>query len=117
MSITFPFSASKHGVMGLMESLTEELHQLKKNGIKLTCICPAAITTGLCRVIETRFPRIFPILEPAYAASLIVDSIRRNDFLLIIPPAYKYLYAFLANCPQRVTELIADYLGNTTEID
>lgn len=68
-------------------------------------------------MIETRFPRLFPILDPVEAASTIVDAIRRNEFLLVIPPAYKYLYAILANCPQRVTELIADYLGNTTEID
>lgn len=68
-------------------------------------------------MIETRFPRIFPILDPVKAAQLSIDAIRRNEFLLIIPPAYKYLYAFLANCPQRVTELMADYLGNTTEID
>jgi len=112
------YCASKFGVHGLMSALEAELHQMKKSEeIKLTTICPAAIATGLTQAIETRFPRIFPLLNPSSAAAMIVDSILRNDSLLVIPWGYRYLYAFLRNSPQKVAHLMEDYLGNTTEID
>ena len=111
------YSAAKFGVNGLMQALEAELYETKQRGIRMTTICPAAIDTGLVKSIETRFPRIFPLLETATAARLIVDAILRNQHLLIIPPGYRYLYAFLANCPRKVTLLFADFMGNTTEID
>ena len=111
------YSAAKFGVNGLMQALEAELYEMKKRGIKMTTICPAAIDTGLVKSIETRFPRFFPLLDTQTAARLIVDSILRNDHLLIIPPGYRYLYGFLANCPRKVSLMFADFLGNTTEID
>ena len=111
------YSAAKFGVNGLMQALEAELHDMKKRGIKMTTICPAAIDTGLVKSIETRFPRIFPLLSTETAARLTVDAILRNQHMLIIPPGYRFLYAFLANCPRKVTLLFADFLGNTTEID
>ena len=111
------YSAAKFAVNGLMQALEAELHEMKKRGIRMTTICPAAIDTGLVKSIETRFPRIFPLLNPSTAVGLIVDSILRNEHLLIIPPGYRLLYGFLANCPRKVTLFFADFLGNTTEID
>lgn len=111
------YSAAKFGVNGLMQALEAELYEMKKRGVKMTTICPAAIDTGLVKSIETRFPRIFPLMSTQLAAQLIVDSILRNDHLLIIPPGYRLLYAFLANCPRKVSLLFADFMGNTTEID
>lgn len=118
------YCASKFGVHGLMLSLAAELHEMRKlgpsggkPGIVLTTACPAAINTGLCKTIETRFPRIFPLLETPVAAKIIVDSILRNESQIILPWGYRYLYAFLRNSPQRVSHLMEDYLGNTTEID
>lgn len=112
------YCASKFGVNGLMAALGAEIHQMQKSkGIKLTTVCPAAIDTGLVNAIETRFPRIFPLLETSSAASLIVDSILRNESLLVLPWGYRFLYAFLRNAPQKVAHLMEDYLGNTTEID
>ncbi|GFU06715.1 hypothetical protein TNCV_4353021 [Trichonephila clavipes] len=40
------YSASKHGVVGMMEALSEEL-RLKGSSIKLTTICPLTVNTGL----------------------------------------------------------------------
>lgn len=111
------YSAAKFGVNGLMQALEAELHEMRKRGIKMTTICPAAIDTGLVKSIETRFPRIFPLLNTQTAARLVVDSILRNDHLLVIPPGYRILYWFLSNCPRKVSLLVADFLGNTTEID
>ena len=111
------YSASKFAINGLMQSLESELHEMRKKDIKFTTVCPAAIDTGLCRVIDTRFPSIFPILQPRHAAKMIVDAILRNESLLVIPWGYRYLYALLRILPHRVTHLMADFLGNTTEIN
>ncbi|GFQ71982.1 hypothetical protein TNCT_610921 [Trichonephila clavata] len=40
------YSASKHGVVGMMEALSEEL-RLKGSSIKFTTICPLTVNTGL----------------------------------------------------------------------
>lgn len=111
------YSASKFALHGLMQSIESELHEMRKKDINFTTVCPAAIDTGLCRVIDTRFPTLFPILEPSNAAKTIVESILRNESLVVIPLGYRYLYALLRILPHRVSHLVADFLGNTTEIN
>lgn len=110
------YAASKFAVNGLMQSIESELHEMRKHNIYFTTICPAAIDTGLCRVIDTRFPRLFPILQPSTAANMTIDSILANEPFVVIPGGYRYLYALLRILPHRVTHLMADFLGNTTEI-
>jgi all-trans-retinol dehydrogenase (NAD+) len=112
------YAASKHGINGFMESLSDELHQMQKaNLIKLTTVCPAVINTGLSKAVETRFPSLFPILDTRYAAKKTINAILRNETFLVIPRGYRYLYAFSRNFPQRVSQLLYDYIGNTVEID
>lgn len=110
------YAASKFAVNGLMQSLESELHEMRKDKIFFTTVCPAAIDTGLCRVIDTRFPRLFPILQPSTAAKMIIDAILTNEPFVVFPTGYRYLYALLRILPHRVTHLMADFLGNTTEI-
>ncbi|KAI1290033.1 Epidermal retinol dehydrogenase 2 [Halotydeus destructor] len=112
------YAASKHGVNGFMESLADELYQMgKASQIKCTTVCPAVINTGLSKAVETRFPRLFPIMSPEYAAKKVSSAILRNESLLIIPRGYRYLYAAMRNCPFKVQQLLLDYIGNTVEID
>lgn len=113
----FPdYCAAKFGVNGLMQSLEAELFEQDSKFIMTTTVCPAAIDTGLVRCIETRLPFLFPLLTPTDAAHKIVDAIRRNEKQVIIPPAYRFLFAFLRNCPQIVCHYFADFIGNTTQI-
>lgn len=41
------YSASKFAAVGFDESLRNELLQIKKNGVKTTCVCPYYIDTGM----------------------------------------------------------------------
>ncbi|GBO39435.1 Retinol dehydrogenase 10-B, partial [Araneus ventricosus] len=41
------YCASKFAAVGFMESLKLELDAQKKDGIKLTLVCPSLISTGL----------------------------------------------------------------------
>lgn len=78
-----------------MSSLEEELRYLKKDFIKLTTICPAAIDSGLSQAVETRFPRLLPILDVNRATDIMVDNILREDAFVIMPTGYKILYYIL----------------------
>lgn len=113
----FPdYCAAKFGTHGLMESLDAELFDQHKTFIRTTIVCPAAINTGLVHSIDTRFPFLFPVLTPTDAAQQIVHAIRRSEKLVIVPGAYRYLFALLRNCPTKVSHYFADFIGNTTQI-
>lgn len=78
-----------------MSSLGEELLTLKKTFIKLTTLCPAAINTGLSKVVATRFPKLLPILEIDEATDIMVDAILREESMLVLPVGYRIIYYFL----------------------
>eukprot|EP00593_Proboscia_inermis_P009821 CAMPEP_0171321644 /NCGR_PEP_ID=MMETSP0816-20121228/113779_1 /TAXON_ID=420281 /ORGANISM="Proboscia inermis, Strain CCAP1064/1" /LENGTH=52 /DNA_ID=CAMNT_0011819851 /DNA_START=12 /DNA_END=166 /DNA_ORIENTATION=+ len=40
------YSASKHAVVGLSESLRTEMKRLKLDGAHSTCVCPFFVRTG-----------------------------------------------------------------------
>lgn len=44
-------SATKFGIVGFMESLEDEMKEFRKEFIKFTTICPAAIETGKNKLV------------------------------------------------------------------
>jgi all-trans-retinol dehydrogenase (NAD+) len=98
-----------------MESLEDELRYFHKEYIKLTTICPAAIETGFSKTVETRFPRLFPVMQPDHAADAIIDSILREQRFLTIPFGYNVLYIILLRLPRCIRYLIIDYIGSTAQ--
>ncbi|XP_015789331.1 epidermal retinol dehydrogenase 2 [Tetranychus urticae] len=109
------YSSSKAGVIGFMSALEEELRYEKKDYIKLTTICPAAIDTGLSAAVETRFPRLLPILNVQKAADIMIENILREEPFVIMPLGYKILYYILRNLPYKIEILVRDFIGNTVE--
>lgn len=51
-----PYTAAKHGVIGLTKSLAVELG---RDGITVNCICPGPINTGMTDEIDTEHKLIF----------------------------------------------------------
>lgn len=98
-----------------MEAMEDELRYFHKEYIKLTTVCPAAIETGLSKTVETRFPRLFPIMQPDHAAEAIIDAVLREQRFLIIPFGYNLLYTVLLRLPQCIRYLIIDYIGSTAQ--
>jgi all-trans-retinol dehydrogenase (NAD+) len=47
------YCSSKYAAVGLHDSLTAELKQLKKDGIQTTVICPSFINTGMFHGVST----------------------------------------------------------------
>jgi all-trans-retinol dehydrogenase (NAD+) len=84
------YCASKFAVMGLAEVLTLEIKTDGRN-INTTAICPYLINTGLFQ--GAAGSKHVPTLTPEFAAGRIMDAIRLNQPILVLPqPLYLTLF-------------------------
>ncbi|CAF1434022.1 unnamed protein product [Adineta ricciae] len=81
------YCSSKFAAVGLHESLTHELHALKRTGIKTTVVCPSFIDTGMFEGVKTGI--LFPLLKSENVCDLIVEAIRTEQHMLLIPKVLK----------------------------
>ncbi|UJR31058.1 hypothetical protein I4U23_018568 [Adineta vaga] len=77
------YCSSKFAAVGLHEALTHELSTLKKTGVKTTVVCPSFIDTGMFEGVKTSV--LFPLLRSNNVCDLIVDAIRKDQHMLLIP--------------------------------
>lgn len=71
------YCASKFAAVGFDESIRNELLKLGKTGVHTTCVCPSFINTGMFDGIRVKFPDIFPMVEPDWAADQVCQSWER----------------------------------------
>ncbi|GIY16007.1 hypothetical protein CEXT_396791 [Caerostris extrusa] len=102
------YSASKHGVVGLMEALSEEL-RLKKSNVKLTTICPLTVNTGMNQNPITRCSWMMPIVGVEDAAHQIVDAIKRDDFIVTLPKRIRFSLSLARILPHQVLSEFLDF--------
>jgi 3-oxoacyl-[acyl-carrier protein] reductase len=82
-----PYTASKHGVVGLTRSLSVEL---ARKGITVNCICPGPIKTGMTAMIPDEHKELFAkrrVPKGRYAEPIEVAHIT----LSLVLPAASYL--------------------------
>ncbi|CAH3020905.1 unnamed protein product [Porites evermanni] len=104
------YCASKFGATGLNHSLALELHQMGRDDIKLTCVQPYTVNTGLVWHPESRFPSLYPTLEVDYVAKEIVAGTLRDEPLVIIPRAVVLNYALAGLMPIKAGYVLFDFL-------
>lgn len=110
------YCASKWGAVGTNESLRAELRKLGKTGVKTTCVCPFFIKTGMFEGAKTKWPRLVPLLEPEFAVERIMQAVRCNQELLVMPFAVHL--TFLAKLlPVPVMDDLAVALGINEAMD
>jgi all-trans-retinol dehydrogenase (NAD+) len=90
--ILVDYSASKFAACGFMEALQHQLTALGQTCIHFTTACPIYVRTPLIDEVEMSDTRL-PILKPDYVAKRIVNAIRRNDRMLMLPRKIYWLYA------------------------
>ncbi|KJE96023.1 epidermal retinal dehydrogenase 2 [Capsaspora owczarzaki ATCC 30864] len=111
------YCASKHGAVGLDESLRYEMHKLGKTGVKTTVVCPFFIDTGMFEGVTTRFPLILPILKPDYAVAKILDAILTNQSILCMP-RFVYLMPFAKSIlPTQAMDAVVRLFGVSNSMD
>ncbi|XP_072525329.1 short chain dehydrogenase/reductase family 16C, member 5a [Salminus brasiliensis] len=105
------YCSSKFAAVGFAESVALELIATGKDGIKTTIVCPYFINTGMFNGCGTKWPRLLPILEPAYVAKKIVNAVLTDQTYLYMPRAL-YLLMFLKSMiPFKETVILGMYFG------
>ncbi|XP_054723211.1 17-beta-hydroxysteroid dehydrogenase 13-like [Uloborus diversus] len=104
------YTASKFGILGLMEVLEEEMRLLgKEDKIHFTTACPFTIDTGMNHSPTSRMQCLCPILDVKKTAADIVTAIQREKTLITVPS--RMLYPLLVHrlLPKKVKQLICDF--------
>ncbi|XP_066601208.1 17-beta-hydroxysteroid dehydrogenase 13-like [Prorops nasuta] len=108
------YCASKFAVRGLMEALNEEVKMLSKNSkIHFTTIYPFYVDTGLAKDPHYRFPYIFGVVTPKYAAQQVIKAIRKNSTECSIPRCLLFLNSINRILPESAMHLILDFLSDS----
>ncbi|NXC41591.1 RDHE2 dehydrogenase, partial [Penelope pileata] len=111
------YCASKFAAVGFAESISLEMRDLGRTGVKTTIVCPYFISTGMFDGCSTRWPCLLPILEPEYVAEKIMTAIRRDQAILILPRSLYFFFALKNILPEKVTVVLADFAGALNLMD
>ncbi|XP_033633663.1 17-beta-hydroxysteroid dehydrogenase 13-like [Asterias rubens] len=105
------YSASKFAVIGLHESLTDEINQVYRSpGILTTLVCPMFINTGMIHSVWDRATG-GKLMDADDVAEEIVDGVLRNKEEIIIPSLNSKLFLFLkAVLPTRGFRALDSFL-------
>jgi all-trans-retinol dehydrogenase (NAD+) len=104
------YSATKHGVIGLAESLRLELRRDGAAGIGTTIVCPSFIDTGMFPAAAP--PRLAPWLKPDALAERIVAAVKAER-RYVREPALVKLIPLLRALPGAAQ----DFLCSLTAMD
>jgi len=105
------YSATKFAVVGLHESLALELRELGFYDIQMTCVCPNFVNTGLAWYPKTNVPWLIPILKSEEVAEEIVDAVREDQEMLVLPKRLGKILSTKRLFPLRSQLAVYDYLG------
>ncbi|MCX4831349.1 SDR family oxidoreductase [Streptomyces sp. NBC_01016] len=84
-----PYTATKHAVVGLSESLAL---YLRPRGIGVSCLCPAGVATNIVEQItfygEPAAPQgpSFSVVDPDAVGELVADGVDEDRFLILTAP-------------------------------
>lgn len=97
------YVASKWAVIGWSDSLRLEMEKMR-TGIKITCVTPYYITTGMFDGVKTSI--FVPLNKPETAVRKIIAGIERNKLHVRMPLIVYCLQLFKGILPTRVFDLI-----------
>jgi NAD(P)-dependent dehydrogenase (short-subunit alcohol dehydrogenase family) len=100
------YSATKHGIVGLTESLRLEY---RRSGIRFTVVHPSQVETAM---IEGQpRPPLLPLVTPNDVAAAVLEAVRRGKFEVWVP-ASQAMSVKLGNLlPRPARELLMRVLG------
>jgi NAD(P)-dependent dehydrogenase (short-subunit alcohol dehydrogenase family) len=105
---TSTYSASKHGVVGLTESLRLEY---RASGVEFTVVQPAQVETAM--IDGQGRPRALPIITPEDVSAAVLDAITRRRFEVWVPRSQGATAKLSTILPRPVREALMRLLGVT----
>lgn len=105
---TAVYSASKHGVVGLTESLRLEY---RGSGLRFSVIQPARVETAM--LAGQARPRLLPVVTPADVAAAVVRAVREDRFEVWVPASQGRAAKLATVLPRAWREAILGALGVT----
>ena len=100
------YSATKHGVVGLTESLRLEY---RGSGIGFSVVQPAQVETAMLE--GQGRPRLLPVITPDDVASAILNAVRRDRFEVWVPSSQAITFKLSTVLPRRARERILRMIG------
>ncbi|XP_045182028.2 17-beta-hydroxysteroid dehydrogenase 13-like [Mercenaria mercenaria] len=76
------YAASKHGVEGFTDALSDEMRREGYDGLYFTTVFPMFVDTGMTKFAHDRLSKM---LSPAEVASAVVEGVQRNKKSVYIP--------------------------------
>jgi all-trans-retinol dehydrogenase (NAD+) len=83
------YCASKHGVIGLSDTIRQELKKNGIKGIKVTIVCPSFVATGMFEGVMP--PLLAPWLTTERMADKIYAGLRKDKYYVREPFMVKFL--------------------------
>ncbi|BBO74188.1 NAD(P)-dependent oxidoreductase [Desulfosarcina widdelii] len=99
------YCATKFAVVGYSDALRMEMKKYGCRGVKISCICPSVIDTGMFAGFTP--PLLNPLLKPADVACKIVRTVKREKDYLKIPFMVKMIPFFKVLPPSWVDWMVA----------
>jgi NAD(P)-dependent dehydrogenase (short-subunit alcohol dehydrogenase family) len=100
------YAASKHGVVGLTDSVRLEY---RGSGLRFSCVMPGPVDTGM--MTGTRKVPLIRLITPDSVAHAILDAVGTGREEVFIPRSTGYLVRFAGMLPVRARETITRASG------
>jgi NAD(P)-dependent dehydrogenase (short-subunit alcohol dehydrogenase family) len=100
------YSATKHGIVGLTESLRLEY---RASGIRFSLIQPAQVETEM--LAGQGRPRLLPIVTPDDVAAAVLDAVKNDRFEVWVPKSQAITAKLGLLLPRRAREALMRALG------
>jgi short-subunit dehydrogenase len=102
------YSATKHGVVGLTESLRLEY---RRSGISFTVVQPSQVRTAM--IDGQAQPRALPVVAPEDVAAAVLDALRHRRFEVWVPRSQGTSAKLGALLPRPVRDAVLRTVGVT----
>ncbi|NUP51101.1 MAG: SDR family oxidoreductase [Catenulispora sp.] len=104
-----PYTVTKHAALALAESLAV---LYRDSGVRFSCVCPALVETPLVAGAEDsavgRAVRAAgPALQPAEVADIVLEGIRKEEFLILTHPEVRDAAVLRATDPQAYLDVMS----------